>query len=475
MSFFSKEVAAWLKENEYASAGADDAELKEALDGALKDGALTYTKIAEMQKASADIALEGLADKVEAKLHERAEGGVTPSEVFSGSGAGRVNVKALDKQFSTKRYAAKHEKTGESVHFRGKEIEMPSEYDCARAGALFKHRAKRSGVDVILTDRDKQLVAEMYNKDTWCGQIGGVWSNEIPPSQVKGLLNDTGSGGTYIDPLWYDEAVITYPLLFGELLPLVDLVEVPRGTTIDSAGIGNPTVSWSTAEGTSIPLFDTTAMIQAINSSAFPVTLALTVGRDLLSDSVVDLGRYILENIGQASAHEMDKIIGTGDGVTQPQGITNASGLTNVVNTSGVGAPMSWGIYESLYFGLSKQYRKNGMRNCFISSDSTYANFHSIPVGPNDARRLAGQDSYASYTAMGEPYRICQELPDTTIIFGAMSRYRLYRRQGSETRIVTEGQTLALTNQILMVMRGRYGGRVMDPAAFAVMTNAPAA
>ena len=466
----SNAVKRWLIENDYASESDSPDELAKAVDGALQDGELTHEKIQGLEALALAEAMGVLSDSKSKK-----GGDTNHAEVFAGKDAPRIDVKAPSARYSEKKYVGKHVKTGQTVKYQGRDIETASEREMAKAGALLKHRLKRAGGDVELSEHEKELVAEMQNKDVWCGQIGGVWSNEIQPARAKSILNDTTSGGSYIDPLWYDQAVITYPMLYGELLPLVDLVEVPRGVTIDSAGIGNPTVSWSTAEGTSIPLFDTTALIQALNSSVFPVTLAMTMGRDLLSDSVVDLGRILLENIGQAAAHELDKVIAVGDGTTQPQGITNASGLTNIVNTTGVGAPMSWGIYESLYFGLTKQYRKAGMRNAFISSDGAYSNFHSIPVGPQDARRLAGQDSYASYTALGEPYRICQELPDTTIIFGAMSRYRLYRRQGSETRIVTEGQTLALTNQVLIVMRGRYAGRVADPAAFAVMTNAPAA
>ena len=464
-------IKSWLIENSYASAGDSDAEMKAALDGAMKDGALTSEKIQAIEAEALAVALGHIADK---KAKEaKGVGSVTPTDVFSGKGSSSVNVKDASARYSEKRYVGKHLKTGEPVRAFGKEVELPSERDFAKAGALFKHRLKRAGVNVELSEHEQDLVVEMYNKDTWCGQIGTEWSNSIPPARVKGLLNDPTSGGTNIDPIFYDEAIITYPLLYGELLPLVDLVEIPRGVTIDSAGIGNPTVSWGTPEGTSIPLFDTTALIQAINSTVYPVTLSLTVGRDLMADSVVDIGRVLLENIGQASAHEMDKVIAVGNGTTQPQGITNASGLVSIIDTSGVGAPMNWGVYETMYFGLPKQYRNPGMRNAFISNDATYGRYHSIPVGSSDARRLAGQDTYASYTALGEPYRICLSLSDSTLIFGAMSRYRLYRRQGSETRIVTEGQTLALTNPILILMRGRYAGRVMDPAAFAVMTNAP--
>lgn len=470
----SRALKSWLLENNYASLNSTDLELSQALDGALKDGAITIEKIQAIEAHSLAIALGSLADSKSKEVDGGGSGGVTPQQVFSGAGAGAPNVKPLSKQFSTTQYTAKHAKTGESVKWHGSEMQMPSEYDYARAGALFKHRCRKAGVDVLLTDVDQQLVTEMVNKDTWCGQIDGQWSNEIAPAKIKAsLLDNSATGGSFVDPAFYDRMVQQYPQLYGELLPLVEQVDVPRSSTIDSAGVGNPSVGWGTAEGTSIPLFDATGLVNQLNSTVFPVTLAMTIGRDLISDSVVDLGRILMENIGQSAAKSLDFVIASGDGTTQPQGITNASGLVNVTNT--FGSTMQWGIYETMYFALPKQYRNTGMRNAFISSETTYANFHAIPVGPNDARRLAGQDGYASYTAFGKPYRVQNDLPNTTLIFGAMSRYRLYRRQGSETNIVTNSTsyTLALANQVLLILRGRFAGRVMDPAAFAIMTDAP--
>ena len=65
-------------------------------------------------------------------------------------------------------------------------------------------------------------------------------------------------------------------------------------------------------------------------------------------------------------------------------------------------------------------------------------------------------------------------LTNNQIIFGALQKYRLYRRRGVESRFTREGQTLTLKNTSLLYVRGRFGGRVMDANAFAVMDSAPA-
>ncbi|HQU47302.1 MAG TPA: phage major capsid protein, partial [Pirellulales bacterium] len=201
--------------------------------------------------------------------------------------------------------------------------------------------------------------------------------------------------------------------------------------------------------------------------------IAVEVGRHELADSIVDVGKYLVQVIGQRYTAELDKIIAVGDGTTQPQGIVNASGLATMPNISNGLGPMALADLEQLYFGCAKQYRRPEFRCAFLSNDVTYSRCRAIPVGADDARRVLGQDE-GSYDALSAPYRISNDLPNTTLIFGALARYRFYRRQGQEMRWVTEGQTLALKNTALLVSTMRAGGRVMDTNAFVAETNAPA-
>jgi HK97 family phage major capsid protein len=79
---------------------------------------------------------------------------------------------------------------------------------------------------------------------------------------------------------------------------------------------------------------------------------------------------------------------------------------------------------------------------------------------------------HESYSMLGRPHRIQNDISNSKIAFGDMSRYRLYRRAGGETRFETAGNYLALRNLALLVFRGRWGGRVVDASAFAKITDA---
>ena len=62
------------------------------------------------------------------------------------------------------------------------------------------------------------------------------------------------------------------------------------------------------------------------------------------------------------------------------------------------------------------------------------------------------------------PVSIAANVPNGTILFTPLKRYRIQRRLGVSLRIVTEGRTLALMNESLYVVRCRFGGRATDPA-----------
>jgi HK97 family phage major capsid protein len=452
-------VRDWLTEHGLVSKGATDLECSDAAIAASSSGQLD------------EATLNQLIQKSEGKT-------MTSTEAFGGTTdkSGIVNVKAPSERYNDVRYSTKHAKTGKPVHDqKGAEVQSLSERTTARVGAFLKWRASRNGVNNFqLTEHEQAMVAEMFDsKETWVGEFNGEYRDNWTGTQVKALLSDSTSGGVYVNPLWYDQAIITFPLLNGEIFPFVDVVEVPRSNVVNSASISNPTVTWGQTDGTAISVFDTTSLVGQLNTSIFNCMIAVEVGRNELADSIVNVGQYLVQVIGERYAAELDKIIAIGDGTTQPQGIVNASGLATLPNLSNGLGPMSLGDLEQLYFGIGKQYRKPAFRCAFISNDTTYSRCRAIPVGSDDARRVLGQDE-GSYDALSAPYRISNDLPNTKLIFGALARYRFYRRSGQEMRWETAGQTLALKNTALLISYMRCGGRVMDTNAFIAETNCPA-
>jgi len=400
----------------------------------------------------------------------------TPAEVFgSGGGSGGPNVKKASDRFSDVRYEQRHVKTGlPVVGFDGAPVRSVSQRDAALLGAWVKNLFSRQpNGGVPLTEFEKELAEEAYCGGPWSGGDGDKYVNGAMRTKAD-LLGDTISGGSYVSPLWFDAAVVTYPLLYGELMPMIDLVEMPISKTVKSATIGNPTCTWGTAESASLTPFDATDLINEIDATVYPCACALKISRDLLADSIVNLGQILATQIGQSMMAELDEVIAMGAG-SQPSGLFIAGGTAAVSSINGTSGPLAVSDAEALIFGLPKQYRRKDFNPCFIGSDSMYRKMRSLPVGVNDQRRIFGH-SYSDY-AIGEyPFKINNEIPEGTVGFAAMKKaYRLWRRAGMEVRFETGGVTLNLANEALLMVRQRFAGKVVDVSAVAVMSDAAAA
>lgn len=442
----SDSLTKWLVDNGQCSDGLTDSELVKVAQTALDNGALTPAKFAQLQEAKSPSA----------------------TDVFGGA-----RVKLPSERYSRTKSVGKHVRTGLPVKDeRGREAQTVSELENAKAGVLFKRAAARAGLPVTLNEHELELESEIFEKDTFVGNLDGQWQTGIPGSRVKSLLSDNVSGGQYLSPQWLDDAVIQYPLLHSELLPRVDLVNVPRGSSIETAGVGNPSVVWGVAEGTAATPFTTTSLVSQVTADILPVSCYVEIGRDFMADAAVDVGRILVENVGQKLLAELDRVIAVGVGsTTEPQGIFAASGLTDIgTPAGGNGAAPQVADYESLCFGTGKQYRNPAMRCAFIGNDTSYKRARGIPVGGSDARRVFGMD-HQSYMLLDYPFVICNDVPNTKCAFGALTKYRLWRRQSSEIRFETGGKTLALSNQALLCVRGRFGGKVVDANAFAFSDN----
>jgi len=386
-----------------------------------------------------------------------------------------VRVKNPSERYSTTKSTGRHVRTGEAVRYLGREVELPSQLETAKAGVFFKYLGSRSGINVDLSEHERALLEETIQKDSWCGKVGTDWQTGIQGDRVKALLNDATSGGREISPEWFDDALITYPLLHSEILPEVDLRDVPRSNSVEGAAVGNPSVTWGTAEGTALSLFNTANLVAELNTAIHPVAVAIEVGNDFLSDAAVNVGDMLLGNIGQRMLQELDRVIVAGNGTSEPQGIVNASGIVDITAANPTTGPLTYDDALNLSFGIAKQYRAPGYRPGFIMTDTTYKRFLAIATGvTGDKRPLFGMN-VKSYELVEYPVRIEQSgLANSQILFGALQKYRLYRRHGVESRFTSEGQTLTLKNTSLLYVRGRFGGRILDASAFALMDNAPA-
>lgn len=433
------------------SADATDAQINKTAGAKLLAGGITAKQLAELRK-------DGDAPPDKAK------------DLFN-----TARVKSPSERLSTKRTTATT-KAGAPLTWGdgGRVLESPSDFDKAVCGAFFKQAMRKMGMtDRPLSELERALIAESAEKGKWVGRgldfdYGGG-DAFIPAHEVKTILDDTVSGGIYMNPVALDEAVIIYPLLHSELLPYVDVKDV-TGRRIITPTLQNMVVTWSTGAGSQATPMSTAGLIGDVDTAIFPVNGFIEVGNDLVADSPIQIGETVISLFGERLKAELDKVILIGDGVTQPLGITQATGLTAVNSVNGSPGPLTVSDAEALTFAVPVQYRRKDWNPCFISSDTGYRRFRQINVGNGDERRVFGMDEQ-SYKLMEYDYKVGNDLTTGKYLFGCLKRYRLFRRLGLEFVREQGGRQLQLANTTLLGIRARFGGQPVDPAAFALMTD----
>ena len=458
---------------------------------ALLDGSLSEKQYSRMAKGPAlfgsdvdesdDEEIAERLEKIASGLEELTRGGEMPAtkDVY---GDGDIRVKKPSERYSNKAYQTTHKTTGQPVFDeRGREVALPTEQSSAFTGVLVKHLAYKNGVQgARLTEHEEELLEELCTEKEWAGNYEGDYCKSIRPNGqmfIKALLDDTTSGGLEITPIEFDDGIITTPQLHSELYPFVDRKEVTRGRRIEGGYLGNVTVtSGEGADNAEMSLFSTASLVSAINTTVHSVGTAVEIGRDFMSDAAVDVGRLVQQEVGQSYLAWIDEQIAVGDGTTEPEGILNASGTTAVAfaNSTSVGA------YESLLFSIPKAQRPKGSASVrFGGTEVSYQRMKALSVGAGDARRVfgggfMGTQSHEDFMCLGRPYAISAAMSNSQLFFGDLMKYRMYRRKGMGIEMHTQGSYLARRNLVLLVARGRMGGRVMLGSSFGVVTDAPA-
>lgn len=371
-------------------------------------------------------------------------------------------------------------------------IDTASDLERAVAGAYIKWaiRSEKGGDAGIpqalrMTDHDRDLMQYALQEMKWGGVLHGVGSEgdgaigvknrKLTPGEIKAAIDDNTSGGLEIAPIAFDDMIIQVPILNGEIYPRVTTVNITRGRRIEGGSIGNVTFSSGGADATAIPLFNTANFIAAFDTTIFVANGSIEIGLDFLSDSPIDVAGVVSAQYGQQLLAWLDEQCAVGDGTTEPEGVTNATGTTTVNSTNGAGGPPTVGDYEGLLFGVAKNYKQGYAtdRIAFAANETSYQRSRAIAVGATDERRVFGM-THEDYRLFQHPYAINEQFANTQITFTNWARYRMYRRLGLTIKVTTEGKELVRNNLMLMTARARYGGQMEDGAAAAVMADAQA-
>ena len=388
-----------------------------------------------------------------------------------------------------------------------KPVLEPSEFEVAKMGAVLKHCLirdyGRETCQRILgkwkfrwTEEDQHLLNAAVHEDEWVGPGAkngeriesarklseferksfveqGLYGGYRPGGMKAPILDDTGgaSGGEQAVPQYFDFEAIRTPLLYGELVPYVEITATNRGKSAHSYSIGTPTFV-TTASGSAISAFDATSFVSTFDVTFFPASCGILWGRDFEMDAAPNFGQLVVAQLGDQFKYQMDNWIAIGDGTTQPQGLKNAS-LSSVSATGSSHATMVYNDGLNLAFGVTKPFRKafGGENTMFIMTDKMYKKFMQVTTGvTGDTRPIYGMH-VKDYQLGDYHVAIQNDIADGTVFFGNLRGYRLYRRLGLYFELITTGQTLTLANEKLLFARARFGGKVTLTNYFAQMTS----
>lgn len=407
-------------------------------------------------------------------------------------GAGGIRVKAASERYSEKATPVINPRTGQPLSIFGKSIEHPSEAAMARIGAWTKHWLSSKSISAkllqnnlgkppLLTEHERDLAAEVYHKSYFCGT--GINDKYIDRATVeecglsaKALLDDATSGGQYLVPFEFDQAIVRLPYLNNELFPLVDL-RTCNSSEVRTAKMGQVTVSWATPEGTAISLFDTDNWISEIAVPIQACTAAVEWGKDFQADMpIADFGAMVVDEFGQKIAEELDRVICEGATASgEPEGFLNASSTISVNSDNAAAGPWTLADYVELPFAIGKQYRRLNLNAVYVSNDVTFQRSRQLKVDPaspsTDQRLLFGMD-LQKYATFNWDHRISTGgMTNRQLAFICMKAYRMYRRTGIEVFFADQDWTLMRQNKRGMAVRMRIGGELVDANACAIIAD----
>ena len=386
------------------------------------------------------------------------------------------------------RKGGRHNLAGEPVYYNGEQYQSVSEQDKALAGTWLKFYLGSSAVRGALgphrtwegfSEHEKSLLAHLAEKGDWYQYQGdmevknkGYRGNT--GTGIKALIDDTTSGGLEAAPIVFDDMVIEAPLLYGELYPLVNTVPLNRGRRVEGVAVGKVTGSWGGVDDTAITLFTTTSYVTAFDTTIYRWQGAVRIGLDFLSDSPIGFAEVFTRQYGERLLEDLDDVIATGNGTTQPEGVMNKTGVTAVA----FGATQTVTLYETLRFTVPKNEHTGpiGKTAVFCGTETSYSRAVGMPVGASDQRRVFGTESgpnWDGYSILQRPFKINESLTNAQIFYAIMGRYRMYRRKDMTVRTSTEGDTLIRNNEMLIAVMARFGGQ-MERAACAALTTTAA-
>lgn len=333
----------------------------------------------------------------------------------------------------------------------------------------------RSGVDPRVAKfleqnfpTDSKLAKILNGKDVYSDEltkeekIVGFYhalctSNDIA---LKALAEGTDADGGYLFPSeFFGEIVRDLPEI-NVMRQWVRIIPMKRDKMDVTSLVDGVDVFW-TAENAAKST--TTARFAQQELKAFKMAAILYSSDELIEDSTeFDVVQMIVGLFSEAVGEEEEKVIWTGDGTTQPQGINTAT------VSSFVASGTAYNDIVRLFRLLPRKYRANA---AWFMNDSTATNVELVKDTTGRPLFMEATGELPA-TLKGKPIVISDWVPDRVIYFGDLKKgYFLGDRKRMTAKVSQDTETAFTKDQTAIRVVARIGGRLVLPAAVRKVTS----
>ncbi len=304
--------------------------------------------------------------------------------------------------------------------------------------------------------------SDEYKKSFW-----GVMRTKAPDrTLVNALQIGTDSEGGYLCPDEFERRLIDGLKEQNIFRQLAHVIQTSSGDRKIPIVASHGTASWIDEEGSYQESDDAFGQLSI---SAYKLGTMIKGSEELLNDSVFDLESYIATEFVRRIGNAEEEAFITGNGVSKPTGILNATGGAQLgITTAGANAITADELI-SLYHSLLTPYRKTAV---WIMNDSTVQFLRKLKDGNGVYIWQPSLLLNTPDTILGRPVVISRYMPEIapgnkTIAFGDLSYYWIADRQGRSFRRLDE--LFAVTGQVGFRGSERVDGKLILPEAVKVL------
>lgn len=197
-----------------------------------------------------------------------------------------------------------------------------------------------------------------------------------------------------------------------------EVIQIPKTTAHPTGGL--------VAEGTSIATGSSDPAFGQVPLGAYKYGVLVSVSRELLTDSGVDLEGYLARSCGRALGNAMGAHFITGTGTAQPSGVVTGASLGVTGGTGVVGVPTADNLID-MFYSVIPQYR-NSPSCMWMMADTTVATVRKLKDTQGrylwePSLQLGVPDSLLGKPVVTDPNVAATGLGNKSIVFGDFSTY----------------------------------------------------